>query len=231
LHHSLRITQPETPQLRGFPPPCQEPWNGRDVRSLEHHGLIRFIGPACFELTEAAFGAYGKLAVARGEPVERVESDIMSYIRADAFAKRHSTASAKLAPAEGLLRSANAQEELTAIGHHCREALQGFADRLAGVAAIDVSHAPKASFVQRLRAIIQPREAALGSSRSDLLVRLIEPWDAVRALVQRQVHGAQGERHSLSWEDARRVVFHTMIVMYEIDRELMSGSRDGAAET
>jgi hypothetical protein len=39
-------------------------------------------------------------------------------------------------------------------------------------------------------------------------------------LVQRQEHGAQKEVTPLTWEDARRVVFQTCVVMYEINRAL-----------
>jgi hypothetical protein len=38
--------------------------------------------------------------------------------------------------------------------------------------------------------------------------------------VQRQEHGAQKEGRPLVWEDGRRVVFQTAIVMFELDRAL-----------
>ena len=46
-------------------------------------------------------------------------------------------------------------------------------------------------------------------------------WGTVSDLVQRQEHGAQREGKQLVWEDARRVVFQTANVMFEIDRSLM----------
>ncbi len=36
----------------------------------------------------------------------------------------------------------------------------------------------------------------------------------------RQEHGAQKESETLQWEDARRVVFQTAMVMFELDRTL-----------
>jgi hypothetical protein len=45
-------------------------------------------------------------------------------------------------------------------------------------------------------------------------------WGTVNDLIQRQEHGAQREGGALAWEDGRRVVFQTAIVMFEIDRSL-----------
>jgi hypothetical protein len=49
---------------------------------------------------------------------------------------------------------------------------------------------------------------------------LIAYWGTVSDLLQRQEHGAQREGHDLVNEDARRVVFHTCLVIYELDRAI-----------
>jgi hypothetical protein len=61
---------------------------------------------------------------------------------------------------------------------------------------------------------------ASGRSRSvaAMAVSAIEYWEAVCDLSQRQEHGAQKEGEILAWEDARRLVFHTLFVMIELDR-------------
>lgn len=51
---------------------------------------------------------------------------------------------------------------------------------------------------------------------------LLTYWQAIDQLVQRQEHRASVENVELSWEDGRRVVFQTMIVMFEIDRAIKS---------
>jgi hypothetical protein len=48
----------------------------------------------------------------------------------------------------------------------------------------------------------------------------VDYWGTVSDLVQRQEHGAQKQGAELTWEDARRVVFQTAIVMYEVSRAL-----------
>jgi len=53
-----------------------------------------------------------------------------------------------------------------------------------------------------------------------VLESLVSCWEAAIDLVQRQEHGANKEGEPLVWEDARRVVFQTMMVMYELDRAL-----------
>lgn len=40
-------------------------------------------------------------------------------------------------------------------------------------------------------------------------------WEAANKLVQRQVHGAQKEGESVSWDDARRIVYLAMFLMIE----------------
>jgi hypothetical protein len=53
-----------------------------------------------------------------------------------------------------------------------------------------------------------------------VLAALLEYWSSINDLTQRQEHGAQREGRQLTAEDARRTIFHTLIVMYEIHRAL-----------
>ena len=39
-------------------------------------------------------------------------------------------------------------------------------------------------------------------------------------LAQKQEHGGQKEGEPLVWEDTRRIVFQTILVMFEIDKSL-----------
>jgi hypothetical protein len=70
--------------------------------------------------------------------------------------------------------------------------------------------------VARIRAVIS--ETISPSRLRDFADALITYWGTTNDLVQRQEHGAQKEGQPLDWEDARRVVFHTAIVMFEIAR-------------
>ena len=55
----------------------------------------------------------------------------------------------------------------------------------------------------------------LGEPVSAYLDALLAYWGTMSDLVQRQEHGAAKEGQLLVWEDARRVVVGTLIVMTE----------------
>ena len=71
--------------------------------------------------------------------------------------------------------------------------------------------------VTRLRAVLTLLASQLGTTEEPFLNALIAYWGTVSDLVQRQEHGAQKEGQPLVWEDARRVVFQTALVMFEVD--------------
>lgn len=73
--------------------------------------------------------------------------------------------------------------------------------------------------VARLQSILK-KSSQLGSTEKPFLEALLAYWGTINDLIQRQEHGAQKERQVLLWEDARRVVFQTIVVMFEIDKSL-----------
>jgi hypothetical protein len=60
--------------------------------------------------------------------------------------------------------------------------------------------------------------SGLGDARLSFLEALHGFWASTIDLIQRQEHGAMKEGKPLTWEDGRRVVFSTLIAMYELDR-------------
>jgi hypothetical protein len=126
----------------------------------------------------------------------------------------------KWSDAEEKLWASDVEEQLTTIGHICREVMQGFATSLKEQYQLsnvdpDVQHDQA-----RIRAVLDARSNHLQETEKPFLKALIDYWVTVSNLVQRQEHGAQRERQALVWEDARRIVFHTAVVMYEIDQAL-----------
>ena len=61
----------------------------------------------------------------------------------------------------------------------------------------------------------------LGETHQAFLHALLTYWGTVSDLVQRQEHGAVRDKEPLTWEDTRRVVFQTAIVMFEIARSAL----------
>jgi len=143
------------------------------------------------------------------------------FISTSEFKKVHGEAFAKWDQAASLLWSADSNRQWTTIGHLCREALQEFAKSLAYEKNVDVTKIDPISTVERLRTIIKETGHSKRSKKVEkLLDALIVYWGTLSDLVQRQEHGANKEGEQLLWEDARRVVFHTCVVMFELSRSI-----------
>jgi len=195
-----------------------------DVEALANEGLINLSyassGTARFDVAPLGYRYYEYLKLQAGNPVEQVEDEIGSYIDAASFRDKYPTAYAKWHEAQKLLWVSESERETTLVGHLCREAMQEFADTLVSLFKLNEVEPEKAHTVSRIRAVLDHRASKLGKTHKEFLDALLPFWGTVSDLVQRQEHGAQRERDSLKWEDARRVAFQTLIVMYEIDRAL-----------
>jgi hypothetical protein len=193
----------------------------RDVDDLVVAGFLRVRnrGNHDFSFTVAP-ETYEFLAdIDQREPLNRVEQDVTQYLDADGFREKYAAAHERWQEAAELLWGRNAETELTTIGHKTREAVQEFTTRL--VKRHDVSApADPAKTVARLKAVVDAHRDRLGEARRHLLDALVSYWGEVNDLLQRQEHGGQKEGEPLAWEDGRRAVFQTALVMYEIDRTL-----------
>jgi len=196
---------------------------GGDVDALEHEDLIADRSGSTavgeYDVTPLGFAYYEHLKKQSGESVARMERETRSFIDAAAFRRDYTKAYQKWAEAEQKLWASDSQKQLTTIGHLCREAIQEFATALVDryqPATVDpnMAHA-----VARIRAVLQQRLGQLGSA-APFLDALVAYWGELSDLVQRQEHGAQKEGTPLIWEDARRVIFQTAVLMFEIERSL-----------
>ncbi len=79
-----------------------------------------------------------------------------------------------------------------------------------------------AKSVARLKAVLSVAKSELGETKYAFLDALLAYWGTTIDLIQRQVHGAMRENESLTWEDSRRAVFHTGILMYEFSTVLLT---------
>jgi len=194
-----------------------------DAKELAIHGLIRFevIGNNSYQadITNDGFRHYEHLKGAGGQPIERVETAIRTYLASDHFERRHPASFAKWKQAESALWSSDSAQQMTTIGHLCREAMQDVATESLGAAA-DAAEPNVQRTVSRMRTTLEARLKS--ESVREFASALLAYWGTVIDLVQRQEHRASSERVELSWEDARRVVFQTVVVMHEIDRALNS---------
>jgi hypothetical protein len=72
------------------------------------------------------------------------------------------------------------------------------------------------------------RQAGLSKTDREFAAALLAYFGTTSDLIVRQEHAARKEGERLVWEDARRVVFQTASVMFELDRFLGTG-REAAA--
>jgi hypothetical protein len=200
-----------------------------DLDSLENEGLIRYSrrsgSVTAIDITPRGLEYYRQIRAEIGDPIRRVESAMLELLRSADFRSRHPLAYDKWAAAEARLLAAPTDQDLTVIGHLCREAIQAFVTGL--VERHGATEAPEnlKSTKSRLRAVLK-KVVGVGDTERELLDALAAYWDAVNGLVQRQEHGAEREKEKLTAEDGRRVVFQACVLMYEVDRTLArAGSR------
>ncbi len=195
-----------------------------DIETLGREGLLALTygskGTLQFDVTPFGFKFYEHLKLKLGQPFQRVEASVRSYLDTEAFQRKYPSAYQKWAEAEQVLWSSDSDKQLTTIGHLCREAVQEFASALVDrYQPLNVTDSPT-STVDRIRAVLDLRSESIGATVKPLMKTLLAYWGTVNDLIQRQEHGGQKEGRSLVWEDGRRVVFTTALVMYEIDHAL-----------
>ncbi len=194
-----------------------------DAEILAESGLLGVsygsAGEPTFYLKPAGLQYYRELKTT-SLPAEAVEKEIRGHLSSDKFKKVFLKAFEKWSQGESLLWESESEKQFTMIGHLCREAMQEFADALIQMHETARNIQEKTKDISRIAAVLEQMATSLGSKETDFLKQLLKYWATVSELVQRQEHGGVKEGEPLKWEDARRVVFQTMIVMYEIHRSL-----------
>jgi hypothetical protein len=195
-----------------------------DLEVLAAEGLLNATAPQrgvlMFDVAPRGFALYEELRRRARTPVQQVEEHLMRYLDSDAFRRSYPEAHRKWVEAAERLWASDSQQQLTTIGHLCREAMQAFATGLVEHHQPPGVNTDRAHDVARIRSVLQQHAAKLGTTAAPFLDALLAYWGTVSDLVQRQEHGAQKEGRPLVWEDGRRVVFQTAIVMFEVDRAL-----------
>lgn len=190
-----------------------------DLEMLGRRGLLHLTWPDRYttkvEVTPEGFAYYAELKKRSGQPVERQTTAVKNYLDSVAFKTRHAACYAKWAEAEQSLWVSDSAAQLTTIGHKCREAMQMFATDLINRYQPTGAPSDSTKTINRLKAVLDQQKSQLGESESKFHDALANYWEALNGLVQRQEHS-----QTLTWEDGRRVVFQTAVVMFEIDRSL-----------
>jgi hypothetical protein len=200
----------------------------RDIEILAQYGFLnlsdRLGRTPKFYVTPIGF-KYHEYLKTQGEPVENVEREISKYSSTKTFVEEYSAAYEKWSKAEKFLWGDDSQQNLTTIGHLCREAMQEYAETLVRKHGVLETDDPKANTVNKLRSVIKKYKTGVGNTVSEFLDALIPYWGTVSDLAQRQEHGSEREESQLTWEDARRLVFQTAVLFMEIDKAIKMVSK------
>lgn len=193
-----------------------------DLRTLESQGFLSIVSYdgneiESFYITNMGIHEYEKIIQKIGQPIERVQKIFKEYVESNRFKTSYPRAYAKWSQAENLLWKDDTDSTITTIGHLIREAMQEFADTLVVRYNLQERLSEKSKTVVRIRAVLELLSPKYGKIEKEFLDALLAYWGTVLDLVQRQEHGSQKENESLLWVDARRIVFQTAIVMFEID--------------
>ena len=202
-----------------------------DLRTLEAYGLLSIIsfnrnGIESFHITNDGFHMYDQIMRKLGSPTDRIQKIVKEYLESDGFRASYPSSYAKWAQAENLLWTDDSASVLTTIGHLIREAMQNFAEALVERHNPQGCTSDKTKTVARIRSVINALPQKCGEAERALLDALLAYWGTVSDLVQRQEHGAQKEGDTLLWPDARRIVFQSAVVMFEIDSTLSRFGRN-----
>jgi len=202
-----------------------------DIEELGRQGLLNITHQQHslkFDVSPLGFRYYEELRHRAGEPAQRVVAEMRHHIDSQSFRLRCPAAYEKWQAAESLLWAADSIQQSTAIGHHCREALQDCIHALTLERDSSASAEDRPKVVARAKALLASERVRLGDSVAAYLDALLAYWGTVNDLVQRQEHGAAKEGKPLLWEDARRVVVGTLLVMTEFESAIPPSSAKGA---
>lgn len=155
----------------------------------------------------------------RIEDFDGLEAYLTACVGHERFRSVHLGAYERWSQASATLYSDSTRESLLAAGQNAHEALQEFA-----LAVSEPPHSPTPdsdsteATVGRLRAFTEAYRSQLGDARCDLLQGLLDHWRALTEHLQDHAQQAEMLEEPLRWEDGRRVVILTALVMVEIDR-------------
>ena len=146
----------------------------------------------------------------------QVALDIVAYVEDEPFRRRYPGAHAKWRAAVDLY-NADGVRHASAIGIHCRESMGHFATELCTLHG--VRSATNVRPTDKIRDVIRVTPG-LDPEVLRVLDALVALWLAIHDLVNRQVHGNERGAGALNADDSLRVVFQTMLVMFELDRAI-----------
>ena len=147
----------------------------------------------------------------------RARAEVLTggYLDDELFQRRFPTAYDAWQTALDLF-AADARRHSTRIGHECRDALLAFVD--AALAQSDVAASQRGGSIREKGRVLIGPTTGRGNAVAAHVASLLDYWESVSNLANRQEHRAAREVDELAAEDSRRLILHTIVVMHELDR-------------
>jgi len=163
----------------------------------------------------------------RVESFARIEDYLLAYLEGGPFSSAHPLARGRWLAAWQSLWCADSKEKLIAVAAKARVALQAYSASLlernlrlaTSVRSPRFAEAARhAEPVEGLASVLETYRPQLGDERCELLQGLLENWSELLAVMCCHEERRQRAGERLRWEDGRRLVLVTALVMVEIDR-------------
>jgi hypothetical protein len=155
----------------------------------------------------------------RIEDFAGLEAYVKACVGQERFSSTYPSAYECWWQATAILYGEGSTDSVLAAGRKAREALQEFARTVAEPLQPRASDPDSTrATVGRLRALTETYRSQLGDERCELLHALFDHWRALTDGLESHAHDEEMVSEPPRWEDARRVVILTALVMVEIDR-------------
>lgn len=157
----------------------------------------------------------------RAEDFEHVEDYLRAYLEDVRFRSAYLPAYERFSDAMSMLYSADSKHGVLRAGETARETIEEFVRAFVGPHEGPAWNGlSSATRTVGLAAVIDDCRPRVGDARCEFLQALFDYWRVLLDVVERPGHDEHEAGTPPRWEDARRVVVLTALVMVEIDRSL-----------
>jgi hypothetical protein len=158
----------------------------------------------------------------------QIDGYLRSYLEDERFRSAHPLACGRWVVAWEMLWCADSRAKVIAVARPASDALTAFSSSLLERCmplAMDsrwpdllADASPLPETIAGLISVTTAYGGQLGEERSELLRGMLEHWQALVEKVRRHEGRSRAADERLHWEDGRRLVLFTALVMVEIDR-------------
>ncbi len=195
-----------------------------DVETLIRKGLLRPTKTTgkglSFEIDPRGFEIYRQEPKADRRAVPRMGISARAHMDGSSFEQNYPIAYDKWAQAEALLPAVDPTPTGLTIYQLCNDALMAFAGYLEVKFDLGDVRRVDSPAHERIGVVLESGDLNLATAELSFLTALLSNWRSLLARVKKRGEKDPSEEGVLHWQDLHLAVFHTAVVMFEIDRSL-----------